>query len=72
MIEFRAWDKTNKKMKKVASIDFYNKFAFLECLPKFDIDFCEDFDFEDIELLQYIGIKDKKNEKALHLTVCPS
>lgn len=49
--KFRAWLKNKKKMINVNQIDFIGKIV---C-----DDFCKYYDFNEIELMQYTGLKDK-------------
>lgn len=49
-IKFRAWDKLNKKMFNVAIIDFQKREVY-----KDSVSYCK---FENIELMQYAGVKD--------------
>lgn len=75
VLEFRAWDKLEKKMCRVEVINF-NKGAFLVgnsptpeqvdvesrtiIAANLDGHFCK---FEDIELMQFTGLKDVKGKK---------
>lgn len=52
-IKFRAWNKTTKTMHEVDYINFVNKTI---SVLTFDI---WEFAFEDMDLMQYIGLKDK-------------
>lgn len=54
-IKFRAWDKLNKEMFNVEFIDFQKKQVYRDVISyrKFD----------DIELMQYTGLKDKNNKE---------
>ncbi|PHI05727.1 YopX family protein [Fusobacterium polymorphum] len=54
-IKFRAWDKLNKEMFNVESINF----SFLKVYR----DIVSYRKFNDIELMQYTGLKDKNNKE---------
>lgn len=58
-IEFRAWLKAYKQMTKVLNIDFKLKAVHI---PKIGMSYSMQF-FEDIELMQYTGLKDKNGVK---------
>ena len=62
-IKFRAWDKGDKSMKPILSINFENKEVIHNELHTYDGEGDEtDWStFKDIELMQYIGLKDKNN-----------
>lgn len=54
-IKFRAWDKLNKEMFNVEIMDFQER-----KLYKDSVSYCK---FENIELMQYTGLKDKNNKE---------
>ena len=54
---FRAWDKVDKKVRKVMSLDFYNTRQWEVTLASDGDIYLRDF--EQIELMQYTGLKDK-------------
>lgn len=57
-IKFRAWDKENEKMVKVSSISLENKEIAVKDFGTYHF-----FRIKDIELMQYIGLKDKNNKE---------
>lgn len=57
-IEFRAWLKDEKKMCKVAGIDFSSDEVDLSLQAKYCF-----YKFKDVELMQYTGLKDKNGVK---------
>ena len=54
-IKFRAWDKLNKEMFNVESINFQERRVY-----KDDVTYCN---FYNIELMQYTELKDKNNKE---------
>lgn len=65
-IKYRAWDRKIKKMANVISIDFYNYLkkenqAFLQ----YDNENFNLRNFEDIELMQDTGFKDKNGRDVV-------
>ena len=54
-IKFRAWDKLNKEMFNVESINFQERRVYRDTVSYRE--------FNDIELMQYTGLKDKNNKE---------
>lgn len=54
-IKFRAWDKLNKEMFNVESINFQERRVYRDVVSYRD--------FNDIELMQYIGLEDKNGKE---------
>ena len=54
-IKFRAWDKINKDMFNVESINFQERRVYKDVVSYRN--------FNDIELMQYTGLKDKNNKE---------
>ncbi|AVQ26032.1 hypothetical protein C4N17_10505 [Fusobacterium periodonticum] len=54
-IKFRAWDKINKDMFNVESINFQERRVYKDTVSYRK--------FEDIDLMQYTGLKDKNNKE---------
>lgn len=54
-IKFRAWDKLNKDMFNVESINFQERRVYKDTVSYRK--------FEDIDLMQYSGLKDKNNKE---------
>ena len=57
-IKFRAWDKENKKMMKVSSLSSENKEIAVRENGTYHF-----FRMQNLELMQYIGVKDKNNKE---------
>lgn len=54
-IKFRAWDKINKDMFNVESINFQERRVYKDTVSYRN--------FEDIDLMQYTGLKDRNNKE---------
>jgi len=64
-IKFRAWDKEKKKMLPVEEISF-SRFPYISSYiydRKKDMRILYEVEFENIELMQYTGRKDKNNKE---------
>lgn len=57
--KFRAWDKKHNEMIRVVSINFDEKFVRGLTVVESNLDMESSYNFEDVELLQSTGIKDK-------------
>ena len=63
-VKFRAWLKEEKKMVNVETIDFTDKSTqYLEKNKIIDAYLLRRMIFDDIELMQYTGVKDKNNKE---------
>ena len=58
-IKFRAWDEDLKRILKVKEIDFEHRIVTLEISESA----IKKISFEDVELLQYTGLKDKGDKE---------
>jgi len=68
-IKFRAWDKINGKIAKVISIDFVHK-KIKETYPEISLERLKgkldnfgEIDFQDVEIMQFTGLKDKNGKE---------
>lgn len=59
MIKFRAWDEKHNEMIRVISINFDEKFVRGLTAVESNLDMESSYNFEDIEILQSTGFKDK-------------
>lgn len=61
IMKFRAWDKKHSEMIKVVSINFDENFirGLTEVESDSDLDIESSYNFEDVELMQSTGLKDK-------------
>jgi len=63
-IKFRAWLKEDKKMVNVETIDFTDKsIQYLEKNEFINAYLLRRVSFDDVELMQYTGLKDKNGKK---------
>ena len=60
--KFRAWDKEDKEMLEVESIDFVNETLFLKRESKFSISW-EELNLNDVILMQSTGLRDKNGKE---------
>lgn len=60
-IKFRAWDKNSNKMFAIKSIDM--NVGYVNCGRGLPMQHSQCLSFEDIELMQYTGLKDKKGKE---------
>ncbi|AVP40403.1 hypothetical protein HOS99_gp166 [Staphylococcus phage phiSA_BS1] len=58
-LKFRAWDKKHNEMIRVISINFDEKFIRGLTAVESNLDMESSYNFEDIELMQSTGLKDK-------------
>lgn len=62
-IEFRAWDKLTERMVKVNRIDFDEKEIDVVIRKTNATEDYESMSFDEIELMQYTGLRDKKDKE---------
>jgi len=58
-IEFRAWDRKNKKMRKITSINFYDEYICVDKTPKYS----DRLPLYGTPIMQFTGIKDKNGRE---------
>ena len=64
-IKFRAWHKPTQLMDDVVLIDFYNeKIGILYADPVMQCESIQKYNFNEVELMQYTGLKDKNGVKV--------
>lgn len=57
-IKFRTWIKPQKTMRDILSISFEEKTVWLDLFEDMTLSY-RAFDFDDVEIMQYTGLKDK-------------
>lgn len=56
--KYKAWDKSNKIMRDVSSINFDKEILYCKLIELEELGIGLEFDFADIILIQYVGLKD--------------